>query len=319
MTSLVFDVGGTTIRAGVYDGGLRRCVRAPAPSFLLHPSDGGPALVERLIDSMQGMARELQIAPERVGVGFCGPVDEGGRVWRAPTLWGERVRGPLALGSYLEAAFPGAQVRVLNDVSAAGYRYLRSEEESLCVVTVSSGIGHKLFLRGRPVVGPAGRGGEIGHWRADSSEAAPVCDCGGRGHLGALGSGRAVPWQVARLAREDPAGLCASSLFGWGESTTPEQLVAHLDDPFAGRVLAAMAAPLGQALSAIHLDTGVERFVLMGGFALAAGERYRAAVAGAARECGWEVGADWDAMVELGEPDDDAGLVGLGRFFERFS
>lgn len=318
MTSLVFDVGGTTIRAGVYAGGLGRCVREPAPSFLLHPTEGGPALVERLVSTMQGMARALRVAPERVGVGFCGPVDDSGRVWRAPTLWGERVRGPLALGDRLEAAFPGARVQVLNDVSAAGYRYLRSDEASLCVVTVSSGIGHKVFLGGRPVVGPTGRGGEIGHWRADLSEAAPLCDCGGRGHLGALGSGRAVPWQVARLAREDPAGFRASALSAMGEAITPEQLVTGLEDPFAGRVLAAMAAPLGQALSAIHLDTGVERFVLMGGFALAAGEPYRAAVARAARRSGWDIGADWDAMVELGEPDDDAGLVGLGRFFERF-
>jgi glucokinase len=50
--------------------------------------------------------------------------------------------------------------------------------------------------------------------------------------------------------------------------------------------------------------------MLVGGFALALGEPYRAAVAGALREACWDIGQDWDAMVLLGTPDEDSALYG---------
>lgn len=55
-------------------------------------------------------------------------------------------------------------------------------------VTVSSGIGSKLCDR------------------------PPVCDCGGRGHLGAIASGRGIERAVQRHAREDLLGFRASQL-----------------------------------------------------------------------------------------------------------
>lgn len=63
-----------------------------------------------------------------------------------------------------------------------------------------------------------------------------------------------------------------------------------------------------------HALVGVERFILVGGFALALGEAYRIEVVrGAASGC-WSLGQDWDGMIALGEPDDFAGLIGAGRF-----
>ena len=69
---------------------------------------------------------------------------------------------------------------------------------------------------------------------------------------------------------------------------------------------------LGQGLAAIHLDTGVEDIVLTGGFATAMGEDYRCEVAAAAGAATWAIGQDWDTMVRLGPPSDDAGLIGAG-------
>jgi glucokinase len=215
-------------------------------------------------------------------------------------------------------------VRVLNDVTAAGYRYLRAPGEDLVVVTVSSGIGHKVFVGGRPAVGPGGRGGEIGHLRLSDAPDAPLCECGGRGHLGALGSGRAAPWQIRRLAGEDPAGfrasaLCAPSAGDPARVDNPMLIAAfRAGDGWAGRVVDRMARPLGCALAGIHQAVGSERFVLVGGFALALGPAYAARVAHHAAGACWSLGMDWERGVELGEPDDDAGLIGGGRFAARF-
>ena len=188
------------------------------------------------------------------------------------------------------------------------------------MVTVSSGIGHKVFVGGRPVVGPGGRGGELGHLRVDFSNDAARCECGGRGHLGAVASGSATGDQVARLAVAD-LDRFAASLPGRRTGGRPElvdnRLLAEAfraGDPWAERVIERMAHPLAWALAALHLAVGTERFVIVGGFALALGSRYREALSRLAARCCWDVGADWDHMVELGADDDDAGLIGAGRF-----
>src|SRR6185312_8922728 len=113
-----------------------------------------------------------------------GPIAPTGEILAAPTLWPGVPIEPFTLGARLERAWPGLRVRVLNDVTAVGLAYVAGGRESFCVVTVSSGIGHKVFLDGRPVTGPSGRGGEIGHVVVDPRPEAPECDCGGRGHLG---------------------------------------------------------------------------------------------------------------------------------------
>ena len=219
--------------------------------------------------------------------------------------------------------WPTARVLLLNDVTAAGYRYLKDPSEDLCIVAVGSGIGHKVFSGGHAITGPNGRGGEIGHLRVDFAKDAPRCECGGFGHLGAVASGRAARFQLARLATEDPEGFRQSSLgerAGYNVARVDNGMLVHAfreGDPWAHRVIERMAGPLAQILATIHLTTGVERFVIVGGFAVALGPAYKRELCRAADECGWALGADWDSMVELSAIDDDAGLIGAGRFAAR--
>jgi glucokinase len=188
-------------------------------------------------------------------------------------------------------------VRILNDVTAAGYRYLRSSDEDFCIVTVSSGIGNKVFAGGRPLVGPSGRGGELGHLRVDDSANAPVCECGGRGHLGAIASGRAaLAYARAHVAKALTAGDLAAAF--------------RRDEAWAVDVVRRCASPLGWALAAIHLGAGIERFVLFGGFALALGARYRDLVSAAAHQRCWN--GQGNFTIELGYDDDWSGLIGAG-------
>jgi predicted NBD/HSP70 family sugar kinase len=319
---LVFDVGGTTTRAGIYDvtaGRLLRSVRADTPSFRSLSHASGECLRSLFYELMRALAERLGARnPAVVSVGFPGPVDVHGVALRAPTVWGSDHQ-PEPVAARLRKIWPSARILVANDLSAAGYTFLRHEADDFCVVTIGSGIGHKVFLGGHPVVGSAGRGGEIGHLRVDFSEQAPICDCGGQGHLGAIASGRGLLDRAMRCARRDPVGFASSYLarsITGDISRLENQLIAqafHAEDSWTQDLIISAAEPVGRVLAGIHAAVGVERFVIMGGIAHALGPAYLRLVALAASRSEWSLGQDWETMLELGEFGDDAGLIGAGR------
>jgi glucokinase len=307
MAILVFDIGGTRTRAGLFDAShstLIRSVNEATPNHLDLPESSFEQLRQQLVSLMRRLGAELA-EPEtvtEVDVAFAGPIDPAGDVLAAPTIWGTRLTSPYPLSEDLARGWPNARVKIINDVTAAGYRYLRSSEDDFCIVTVSSGIGNKVFANGRALVGRNGLGGELGHLRVDDSESAPVCECGGRGHLGAVSSGRAV---LAHARKHAPASA---------EALTSGDLVAAFrrNEPWAVKTIEHGAGPLGWALAAMHLGLGIERFVLVGGFALALGDSYRKLIAEAADARCWDGPGDWISRVELGVNDDFSGLIGAG-------
>lgn len=323
---LVFEVGGTTTRAALYrpqTDAVGPVLRRRTPSFHHLGLPPGPRLRGLLYDSLEELGGALLPSglPRRVAVAFPGPVTPSGAVLAAPTLWGEDpALPPEEVLQALRQRWPGAAVHLLNDVTATGYFYLSGDDEDLCVVAVGTGIGQKVFLGGRPVLGAGGRGGEIGHWRVDGSPDAPACHCGGRGHLNPLASGTATRRLVESAARAAPEAFEASALCALVDGDLARFTNAAFvraateEDAFTWAIADRMAQWLGKALAAIHLAVGVERFVIAGGFALALGEPYRAALAAAAAEGAWPNGLDWDAAVELGTEGDVAGLVGAGRY-----
>jgi C7-cyclitol 7-kinase len=350
---LVFDVGGTLLRAAVYDeaaGALADVARVDAPSFARLPGQPWAALRGRLVEEMSalrsGLASRLgsSVDPHAtfasVTIAFPGPVDGARRVLAAPTLWGGSGEYPYALERDLGEAWPGTDVHVLNDVTAAGYRYLRGRDDDFCVVTVSTGIGNKVFVGGRPLAGRSGLGGEIGHLQVDATPGALPCDCGGRGHLGAIASGRgALALARARAQESPPEGPSfGRSALVREMNLTPKALTAEalatayrLGDAWTAGVVREGAAALGAVLAAIHLAVGVDRFVLIGGFALGLGARYCDEVgATLAARCwhgveaastptlpggagGGRVPVPGALSVSLGEADGHCALLGAGR------
>src|SRR5262249_33551875 len=132
---------------------------------------------------------------------FPGPVAGHRTVLAAPTLFG-RETNLAHLAEDLERA-TGRQVRLVNDVSAAAWYFsTRTTARRFFVVTVSSGIGSKLFDRAHShvVIDDPPYAGEIGHMVVNSGPEAQLCDCGGFGHLGAIASGRAIEKTARRLS-----------------------------------------------------------------------------------------------------------------------
>jgi C7-cyclitol 7-kinase len=319
--TLVFDVGGTQLRGAVYDapsGSLSAFSRADAPSYLRHKDASWRELHARLIDAMSSIRSQLDPGGNirSAVVAFPGPVDAERRVLAAPPLWGTLGEYPCPLERDLRDAWRGVDVRLVNDVTAAGYRYIEGDDDDFCLVAVSTGIGNKVFARGRPMLGRAGNGGEIGHLQVDPSPTAPACDCGARGHLAAIASGRGSLARARERSRQEEEAFGRSALsaaMGLGPDTLTAEALADAyrgGDAWAATVVREGAAALGLVFAAIHLATGVDRFVLIGGFAQGLGARFCDDVRAALRGSAWH---STSTRVLLGNADGHCALLGAGR------
>jgi len=314
-TALVLDVGGTTLRSALFDPDRARLLDARREPSHNHLDGATPAQAQaRAVAQLQRLlqARVAEQAArgqpvQAVGLAFAGPVDAAGRVLAAPTLWGAG-GAPLALGRQLGQAL-GLPVRVLNDVSAAAWRYAREGSEPFCLVTVSSGVGNKVFWGGQILQHRLGDGGEIGHLQVDASPDAPLCDCGARGHLGALASGRGA----LALAQRGPGGAHAFP---------DAPALVHAARSGAPAALAALRPgwdAMAQVLATLHAGIGVRRFLFMGGFAQALGPLYLQGLGEALqrRALFGVPPQDLPDLLALAEPDDDHGLIGMGLYLQR--
>ncbi|MET9294818.1 ROK family protein [Streptomyces sp. NPDC003077] len=320
----VLDVGGTTLRIGTYDpetGALSEVRRMPVDGKHRAPGAPVPALRRRVVEQI---VREVAAhtggrPPRALGVAFAGPITAAGLVTAAPTIWGRR-GDPLPLGALLSER-TGAPAVVVNDLTAAAWRYAATEPGDFCLLTVSSGIGNKVFRGGEVLVDADGHGGELGHWVCDPSPDAPLCDCGGRGHLGAIASGRGVLAATRRAAHGDGAAFRGSRLAALCDGRVERignraiARAVRAGDPFTTEVLRGTLVPLAQAITGVFASIGVCRYILVGGFALAVGETYRRLLVAEIRRLGcFGLGPERiDAMVSLGAADDDHGLIGVGR------
>ncbi|MCE3246492.1 MAG: hypothetical protein K0R41_317 [Geminicoccaceae bacterium] len=315
---LVFDIGGTNVRGAVYDpatGTLVRSLRRPTCNYLTRPGSDAPSLLRATMDEAASVGDDLTdgATPAAVVLGWPGPIAPDGTALRSPTILGPLDR-PVPIRSYAAQLWPGSRLFVLNDLTCAGYAYASLGSHDFCIVTVGSGIGNKVFVDGRPLVGPAGRGGEIGHIVVRPPEGCPdgVIPRGAR--LGEISSGRGALALAHRLATARPEAFARSPLAASRPRFESRELVAAIlqGDPFAREALAMAAAPLAHALAFVHVSVGTERFIITGGFATAVGERLRRLLVTGARNSAWDVGQDWEAMIELGDERD--GLLGAGAF-----
>jgi glucokinase len=327
MRYVVADVGGTTLRAACWDPAteaLSAVHRAPVLGTGGLDSPRVTHVQQAVVDQLVGAIEGVLASPGGRGartaaVAFAGPVTADGTVTGAPTVWGGG--GPPVPLARLLRRRVGIPVSVVNDTTAAAWRYAATEEGAFCLFTISSGISNKVFRDGQVLVESDGRGGELGHLLCDPSPDAPRCDCGGRGHLGALASGRALLAAARVRAERDAPAFRKSALHdltGGDPTTMTSQDLARSvrdGDRFATGVLRGGLAHLAHAVSAVYLTVGVRRFVLIGGFALAVGEPFVEILADELEQvgCFGLSRRGTRGMVRLGAADDDHALIGAGR------
>ena len=326
MPTLAFDIGGSVLRCGVVEenGDLHDTRRLSIPSaFNGHPA---PLVWRKILMAMKAYCLEHAAldGSAAIAISFPGPIRDRRYPVSAPTVAGTEPPPPDIAALLYE--WTGRNVWILNDVSAAAWHIsTRIDADPFMVVTISSGIGSKIFHRaaGAHVFDDVPYGGEIGHLVVDRSHEAPACNCGGQGHLGAIASGRGTEALARRAARDDPAAFAQSQCartFGATPSTitNEDHLVpaALNDDVWVWSVVSKAMEPLAQTLSSATHAIGLKRIIIIGGFALGLGQRYVRELTRQMRtHCdGGRCGASVDDLLMLWDVDDEPCLRGAGTF-----
>ncbi|MFV2110051.1 ROK family protein [Micromonospora sp. LOL_015] len=332
---VVVDVGGTTLRVGRYEEDGQRLIqviRTPLDGLGRYPDAPAAVLQRRVLMQVAQTVESYLGSPagegvSAVGIAFAGPVTADGVVTAAPTVWGGG-GSAVEVGAWLRRRL-AMQTHVVNDMTASVWRYARpgAADADFCLITVSSGIGNKVYRDGVVLVDRSGAGGEMGHWPADPTAEDVVCDCGGRGHLGAIASGRGI-LKSARLAGGRDLRAFRDSMLGASCAADPAMLTnedlvraIRFGDNFALSVLRAALRPLAQAIAAVHSAIGIGRYVIIGGFATAVGDQFAHHLGDQLAGFGCFGLSDDQArsMIEMGAPDDDHALIGMGRMLSQVS
>ncbi len=279
--ALVFDLGGTYLRCGRASGGRLIDWRQSPIANYTHGL-AVPEIWDRIFKNIAVYcdAHRSEVAPEAPII-FAVPTPvEDGVIFNAPTVTGT-ASARIDVAASVRRLTGRPRVHVLNDLAAAAWwAYDNYREDRIFVVTISSGIGSKLLVRSceNPVLDSPLYAGEIGHLRVQFGDEAPLCGCGQPGHLSAISSGRGVLELARAAARRDPAGFDASQCGGVEIDTLSNELhivpAARNGDLWIRAVLHEAIDPLAQLLITVTLAAGVEKVVIIGGFAQALGTVY---------------------------------------------
>jgi glucokinase len=261
-------MGGTKLLAGAVDSGLEVHHRAQRSVSGLDQS----SLLDVAVDAVDE-AREAAGA-EVAAVGFGIPCLIDQRTGRAVIA----VNLPIAHIPFADvmAERLGVPVFVDNDANVAALAEHRAGaakgSTEAVVLTIGTGIGGGLILRGELYRGAIGSGAELGHTVIDMN--GPRCqgNCPNHGCVEALASGTALAREARRFAGERPESGLARALGDGHELAGPLVTeLAHDGDAAAIEVLTLIGTRLGVAI-ATFVNIFNPQVVVVGGGVIGAGE-----------------------------------------------
>lgn len=196
---LAVDVGGTTIKAEVTDPSGAVVARSSAPT------PPGARAIDEVADLGTKLVASTGSPVMSAGVILPGIVDRDRRmaVYSSNIGWTD-----LPAGELLERAW-GIPVAIDHDVTCAGWAEWRTGAgigcSDMAFVAIGTGISAALVSGGRLLRGRGSRQpGEIGHVvvRPDG----PICGCGARGCMEAIGSAGAITRAYAAVSGSAVSG-----------------------------------------------------------------------------------------------------------------
>jgi glucokinase len=190
------DLGGTNLRIAAVDdsGALLEKVTTGT-----QVKRGRDAVIDDMVDAIRTLSGKFQHRTNLMGVGIGVPgiIDKRtGMLRESPNLPGwddypvrDTIERKLQTPIFLE-----------NDANAAalGESWLGAAKgmDDMCMITLGTGVGGGIVIRGRVWHGMTGMAGELGHITIDPG--GPRCNCGNHGCLEVFASATAV----MRMARE---------------------------------------------------------------------------------------------------------------------
>ncbi len=260
MKNYVFgvDIGGTTVKLGLFDTQGNVLDKWEIPT---RTEDNGshilPDIAESIRERMKLIDRD-SIAG--VGVGAPGPIDGDGVVHRAVNLgW-----GTFSIKDTLEDLL-NLPVMAGNDanVAALGEMWMGGGQgcRDLIMVTLGTGVGGGIIVKGKMLTGFTGAGGEIGHMHVEDREE-ETCNCGNKGCLEQYSSATGI----TRLANRLLASCDRDSVLRQGEVSAKTVFDAvKARDPLAVEVAEKFGKYLGDTLASIACVVNPETIVIGGG------------------------------------------------------
>lgn len=254
------DVGGTTIKMGLFD--LEGNV-LDKWEIKTRTENGGVNVLPDIAEAIKAKISEKSIAKEDVvgvGIGVPGPVDDKGVVYKCVNLgWGV-LNINEELGRLLDMPVKGgndANVAALGEMWKGGGQGF----ESIVVVTLGTGVGGGIIMNGKILTGAKGAAGEIGHIHVDDDEK-DVCGCGNTGCLEQFASATGV----VRLANRALASTDKKTVLKVGEVSAKDVWDAvKAGDEVAIEIAEEFGQYLGKGLAAVACVINPEAFVIGGG------------------------------------------------------
>ncbi len=260
------DLGGTNIPV-VFAGGDGRIVAEKSVPTRSH--EGPDAVVGRIADLVNELAREAKVKPAALGMGVPGLADlKNGRTRflpNLPTQWRDvPVRDMLS-------PQVGCPVYLLNDVRMATLGELvfghGRSARTMAFFALGTGIGGGVVVDGKLRLGPLGAAGELGHQTILPD--GPRCGCGNRGCLETLASGPAITAEGVRLMLSGQAPKLHELVKGEVSAVTPREMAAAAEggDEAVREAIVRAAQHLGSGVANIVVILHPDLIVLGGGVA----------------------------------------------------
>ncbi|HEY9420583.1 MAG TPA: ROK family protein [Thermoanaerobaculia bacterium] len=304
--SVGVDLGGTNIRAAVFDDGMEILGRSEMPT---RAQEGADDVIRRIAACVREALDRSSVAADAVGgvgIGAAGLTDwRTGVVVLASNLGWRNV----PLKERLEQELDGLRVEVDKDTNAAALAEARlgagREFRHFLYVTAGTGIGGGLILDGAVYRGATGGAGDIGHVVVDPG--GPLCGCGGHGCVEVFSSGAGMV-NRAREMLADGAQAASSSMTVEGLTTETIFGSAEEGDVVAAQVVETAGRALGLAL-ADYVNLNNPEAIVLGGGVVRAGRVYTDPVE---RELRRRALPALGEVVKLVPPGlgDDVGVVG---------
>jgi glucokinase len=262
------DMGGTKLLAGAVDAGLGVHHRTQRRLTGLDQS----TLLDTAVDAIQETRESAGADVAAVGFGIPCTFDQ--RTGTAVSSVHLDLHD-IAFADVMAERI-GLPVFVDNDANAAIVAEHRAGAARGCseavMLTLGTGIGGGLILRGQVYRGAIGAAGELGHVVIDID--GPPCqgNCPNRGCLEALASGSALEREAARIARERPdSGLGRAVAHGREPVGPLVTELAHDGDQAAIDVISLIGRNLGIGITN-YVNIFNPEVVVIGGGVIGAGE-----------------------------------------------
>ncbi len=264
------DMGGTNLRIAGYSTDWQRRSSVAVPTRV---ADGPGAVLGDMATAIQqvieacGGPGEL----EGIGVGSPGPIElPEGRLLEPPNLPGFH---GLELKTELEARL-GLPVLIESDANAAALAEAHAGAgreygvDSLCMLTLGTGVGNGLIFGGKIWHGFRGMAGEAGH--ASVWPDGILCPCGNRGCLELFASATGIT-RMARETASEGRSPRTRELIDRGEPVTARDVTRFAEEGDEGALVVydTVGRALGLSLASLVNILNVPLYVIGGGAAAA--------------------------------------------------